>query len=132
MTTLVCVVKKTYFPKNQQRPDIVGKREKWKKAFWKILLNRLVFLDESSVNLSHTRQYGRAPSGERVNDYVPNERLNRKSILVSLKLNGQMSSLLFGGTLNGKLFVQYIRQPLSTQNKAAQFHFSAVFASPRA
>jgi transposase len=73
----------------------------------------LVFLDESGVNLAQTRLYGRAPSDERVNDYVPDARFERKSILVSIKLNGQMSSLLFSGTLNGKLFIQYIKQFLS-------------------
>lgn len=76
-------------------------------------MDKLVFLDESGVNLAETRLYGRAPSNERVNDYVPDVRFERKSILVSLKLNGQMSSLLFSGTLNGKLFIQYIKQFLS-------------------
>ena len=76
-------------------------------------MDRLVFLDESGVNLAETRLYGRAPSGERVYDYVPDARFERKSILVALRLNGQMSSLLFGGTLNGKLFVQYIKEFLS-------------------
>jgi len=76
-------------------------------------LDRLVFLDESGVNLAETRLYGRAPSDERVIDYVPDARFERKTILVSVKLNGQMSSLLFGGALNGKLFIQYIKEFLS-------------------
>ena len=76
-------------------------------------MDRLVFLDESGVNLAQTRLYGRAPSDERVIDYVPDARFERKTILVSVKLNGQMSSLLFGGALNGKLFIQYIKEFLS-------------------
>ena len=76
-------------------------------------MSKLVFLDESGVNLAQTRLYGRAPSNKRVNDYVPDARFERKSILVSIKLNGQMSSLLFSGTLNGKLFIEYIKQFLS-------------------
>jgi len=105
--------KKTLFPQNQKRPDVVKRRDSWKKAFWNVVLKRLTFLDESGVNLAQTRLYGRAPSGERVNDYVPDERFERKSIIVAMKLNGQMSSLLFSGTLNGKLFVQYIKEFLS-------------------
>lgn len=92
---------------------MVKRRSTWKKAFWNIVLNRLVFLDESGVNLAQTRLYGRAPSNERVNDYVPDARFERKSILAALRLNGQMSSLLFSGTLNGKLFIQYIKEFLS-------------------
>jgi transposase len=76
-------------------------------------LDKLVFLDESGVNPAQTRLYGRAPSNERVADYVPDARFERKTILVSFKLNGQMSSLLFRGTLNGKLFIQYIKEFLS-------------------
>ena len=76
-------------------------------------VEQISFLDESGVNLAQTRLYGRAPSNERVNDYVPDARFERKSILVSIKLNGQMSSLLFSGTLNGKLFIEYIKQFLS-------------------
>jgi transposase len=76
-------------------------------------LDKLVFLDESGVNLAQTRLYGRAPTNERVNDYVPDARFERKSILVSVKLNGQMSSLLFSGSLNGMLFIEYIKQFLS-------------------
>ena len=105
--------KKTLFPENQKREDVVKRRNTWKEAFWKIVLDKLVFLDESGVNLAQIRLYGRAPSNERVNDYVPDARFERKSILVSLKLNGQMSSLLFSGTLNGKIFIQYIKQFLS-------------------
>ena len=77
------------------------------------MLKRPVFIDESGVNLSQTRLYGRAPSNERVNDYVPDARFERKSILAAIKLNGQMTPLLFNGTLTGKLFIQYIRQFLS-------------------
>jgi transposase len=105
--------KKTLFPENQNRPDVAKRRDTWKKAFWNMVLSRLVFLDECGVNLAETRLYGRAPSNERVKDYVPDARFERKSIIVSLKLNGQMSSLLFNGTLNGKLFIQYIKQFLS-------------------
>jgi transposase len=46
-------------------------------------------------------------------DYVPDARFERKSILVGLRLTGQMQSLLFNGTLNGKLFIAYIKQFLS-------------------
>ena len=83
------------------------------KSILESFLDKLVFLDKSGVNLAQTRLYGRTPSNERVNDYVPDARFERKSILVSIKLTGQMSSLLFSGTLNGKLFIEYIKQFLS-------------------
>jgi transposase len=54
-----------------------------------------------------TRLYGRAKSGERVKDYVPDVRFKRQSI-PSLRMNGEMAPIVFSGTLNGDFFKVYI------------------------
>jgi hypothetical protein len=43
--------------------------------------NKLLFLDESSVNCGMTRLYGRAKGKARVNDYVPDVRFKRTSVI---------------------------------------------------
>jgi hypothetical protein len=48
-----------------------------------------------------TRLYGRAPSNERVNDYVPDVRFERTSLMGAVGLNGIITSLAYKGTLNG-------------------------------
>jgi transposase len=68
----------------------------------------LVFLDESSVNTALTRTYGRAPSGERINDYVPDARFERMSVISTIRLGGEMAPFCFEGTLNGELFGAYM------------------------
>ena len=55
-----------------------------------------------------TRLYGRAKKGERVEDYVPDVRFKRQSILSSMRLNGEMVPLVFRGTLNGDIFKEYV------------------------
>ena len=54
-----------------------------------------------------TRLYGRAPANERINDYVPDVRFQRASILSTVRLDGTQVPLVFNGTLDGKLFKKY-------------------------
>jgi hypothetical protein len=76
-------------------------------------INKLIFLDESSINTGMIRLYGRSSSDERVIDYMPDVRFERTSILSSIRANGDMVPLIFEGTLNGELFKAYISQCLA-------------------
>ena len=60
-----------------------------------------------------TRLYGRAPTDERVNDYVPDVRFERTSIISTVRLDGQQIPFIFKGTLNGELFKVYVEQCLA-------------------
>jgi transposase len=73
----------------------------------------LRFLDESSINAGMTRLYGRAPTNERVNGYVPDVRFERTSIISTLSLNGVEAPMMFKGTLNGDFFAGYIEHVLA-------------------
>lgn len=59
-----------------------------------------------------TRLYGRAPSNERVNDYVPDVRFERTSILCAIGLKGIIAPMTYKGTLNGELFRTYVEKSL--------------------
>ena len=60
-----------------------------------------------------TRLYGRAFGKERVIDYVPDVRFDRLSILSSMRLDGTLVPLTYKGTLDGTLFLAYIRECLA-------------------
>jgi transposase len=60
-----------------------------------------------------TRLYGRAPTNERVNDYVPDVRFERTSIISSLGLIGIEATFAFKGTLNGELFAWWVKEMLA-------------------
>ena len=60
-----------------------------------------------------TRLYGRAPTNERVNDYVPDVRFERTSVISTLSLNGVDAPMMFKGTLNGDFFAGYVEHVLA-------------------
>jgi len=105
--------KKTLHPSAQQRQDVQEKREEWREIQPILDPKKLAFLDESSVNLAMTRLYGRAPTNERVNDYVPDVRFQRLSILSTVKLDGTQIPFVFNGTLNSELFKKYVEDFLA-------------------
>jgi len=76
-------------------------------------IDKLHFLDESSVNCGMTRLYARAKSGERVNDYVPDVRFERTSIISVLATDGIKADETFKGTLNGEKFGEYVKNILA-------------------
>ena len=85
-------------------------RKEWVEYIPHIEISRLIFLDETGVNLGMTRLYGRAFGGERVVDYVPDVRFERYSIISTLKASGDMIPMVYRGTLNGDFFKEYIKQ----------------------
>jgi len=60
-----------------------------------------------------TRLYGRAPTDERINDYVPDVRFERESIISGISLNGIHAPMQFSGTLDGNVFTVYIKEALA-------------------
>ena len=52
-------------------------------------------------------------TGERVNDYVPDVRFERTSIISTIALDGNTAPMIFKGTLNGGLFGTYVKQFLA-------------------
>lgn len=89
------------------------KRNNWKEHQESLDVSKLRFLDETSVNAGMTRLYGRAPTNERVNDYVPDVRFERTSIIATLSLTGVDAPMMFKGTLNGDFFTGYVEHVLA-------------------
>jgi transposase len=64
-----------------------------------------------------TRLYGRAFANERVNDYVPDVRFERTSVIAVLGLNGIIAPMVYKGSMDGGLFCGYIEQFLAPEMK---------------
>jgi transposase len=60
-----------------------------------------------------TRLYGRGFSDERIEEYVPDVRFERTSVISSISLNGIQAPLMFKGALNESIFTTYIRDVLA-------------------
>ena len=68
----------------------------------------MVYLDETGVSIGMTRLYGRAPKGERIYEYIPDVRYSCLSVISTIRVDGTTNPLVYSGTLNGNLFMQYI------------------------
>jgi hypothetical protein len=62
----------------------VAAREKWRQDQPRLDVKKLKFLDESSINTGMTPLYGWGEKSKRVNDYVPDVRFERASIIATL------------------------------------------------
>jgi len=92
---------------------VIEKRALWQTEQKKIDSNKLIFLDESSINCGMTPHYGRALKSQRVNEYVPDTRFEQTTVVSALRLNGKRASLMFRGALNGEMFTAYVKEVLS-------------------
>jgi transposase len=68
------------------------------------------FLDESGVNLSMTRLYGRAAPDQRVVDSAPLPSGPRTTTLAVIGATGITAPLVLSGAVNGVIFAGYIAQ----------------------
>jgi transposase len=76
-------------------------------------IGQLVFLDEASINCAMTRLRGWGEKHARVEDYVPDARFERTSILATVRLSGVNAPITFKGTLNGDVFALYVKYVLA-------------------
>jgi transposase len=86
------------------------KRTWFKKKVAPLDVERFKFLDESSVNLSLTRLYGRAAPDQRVVDSTPQPSGPQTTTLAVIGLTGITAPLVLPGALNGNCFYGYIEQ----------------------
>ena len=102
------------YASEQKRKDIKARREEWQEQQKTMDQNRLVFLDESGVNLNMTRRYGRAIGKARVYDYVPLNTPRNTTLLSSIRIeDADMVHKEISGALNGVIFLEYIRNDLA-------------------
>ena len=73
----------------------------------------MYFIDECGINLGMTRLYGWGEKSERVDDYVPDVRFERSSIIAALNIKGVVAPLTYKGTMNGEFFGGYVEQCLA-------------------
>ncbi|MCL2288454.1 MAG: transposase [Candidatus Bathyarchaeota archaeon] len=97
----------------QKRSDVVKERADWQELQKTLEVGQLVFLDECGVNLALTRLYGWGEKHVRVEDYVPDARFERSSVLSAMRLSGVEASVSFKGALNGDIFALYVKYVLA-------------------
>lgn len=112
MTTKSFLKKKTIHASEQRREDVVEDRKNWVHEQPSMDTQKLVFLDECGVNTDMTRLYGRAVGKKRVHDHAPLKTPKKTTIVSSVRLDGSTAYKYFQGSLNGDIFLNYIKETL--------------------
>ncbi len=97
----------------RDKPEVLEKRKDFKNRVSRIDPRRLKVIDESGVNTSMTRLYGRAPKGERVLGSVPHDHGPNVTIIGSISLEGVEAAMSFEGAVNGDIFRVFVEQVLA-------------------
>ena len=97
------------------------RRIEWRKKSQSFDINKMVFLDESSIKTSMVRLYGWSSKGKRIRDYVPDARWKSLSILSSLRNDGSTEAIVYEGALTGELFKTWLKECLLKTLKKMTF-----------
>ena len=96
--------KKVLHASEQEREDVARGRRRWIREQGLLDSTHLVFIDETSVNTSMTRAYGRGLEGERVIGRVPFAAWKTLTFVAALRCEGMTAPMLIKGAMNVEVF----------------------------
>ncbi|MGI9449117.1 MAG: IS630 family transposase [Geminicoccaceae bacterium] len=91
--------KKRAHAAEQQRPDVLRRRQAWFDAKIDLEPERLVFIDETGASTKMARRYGRALRGERCRASVPHGHWKTTTFVGALRLEGMTAPMILAPTL---------------------------------
>ena len=95
-----------------------AERDEWAAALAVLDPARLVFIDETWATTNMTRQYGRAPAGQRLVEAVPHGHWMTTTFVAGLRSDGLIAPLVVDGAINGDVFRAYVEQQLVRELRA--------------
>jgi transposase len=104
--------KKTAHAAEQDRPDVVKRRQEWFEGQVDLDPERLVFIDETWASTNMARLHGRAPKGERLRAGIPHGHWKTTTFVAGLRLTGMMATMVLDGPINRDAFQAYVEQVL--------------------
>ena len=105
--------KKSLQAAEQDRADVARARRRWIRQQGLLDASSLVFIDETSVNTSMARLYGRCPRGERLIGRVPFGTWETLTFVAGLRCDEMTAPLVIEGAMNGEIFLSYVEQYLA-------------------
>ncbi len=96
--------KKTAHATEQDRPDILKRREEWFDGQLDLDPEQLIFIDETWALTNMARRYGRAPRGERLRAGVPHGHWKTTTFVAGLSRTGMIAPWVLDGPMNGDAF----------------------------
>lgn len=105
--------KKTAHALEQDRPDVLKRRQDWFEAQPDLDPERLVFIDETGLSTKLARLRGRALRGERCRAGIPHGHWKTTTFVGALRLTGMTAPFVYDGAMNGVVFLAYVEQVLA-------------------
>ena len=109
--------KKSLHASERNRPDVIAERELFQKRMQMWPADKLVFIDESGVNLALTRTQAWGPRGERVVDHVPAGTWETYSVVAGLCRKGVIAPMLLRGAMDTAAMRVWARDVLAPHLK---------------
>jgi transposase len=109
--------KKTAHAAEQDRPDVLKRRQAWFDGQTDLDPERLVFIDETWASTNMTRTHGRSPRGERLRMAVPHGHWKTTTLVAGLGSGGVVAPWVLDGPINGDAFVTYVGKVLVPELK---------------
>jgi transposase len=116
------VQKKSAHASEQDRPDIVRRREDWFEGQLDLDPERLVFIDDTWASTNMARRYGPAPRGQRLRMSIPHGHWKTTTFVGALRLTGMTAPMVLDGPINGRAFQAYVDQVLVPELKRGRHY----------
>jgi transposase len=96
----------------QDRPDVLKRREDWFDGQLELDPERLVFIDETWASTNMARRHGLCRRGERLRSGVPHGHWKTTTFVAGLRRTGMVAPMVLDGPVSRDAFVAYGRQVL--------------------
>ena len=103
--------KKDLRASEQKRPDVAKDRAIWKtrrQPFMRDHLERLVFIDETSLKTNMIKAAGWAPEGTRLIDHAPGGHWNTQTFIAGLRHDKIDATGIISGSMDKEMFDLYV------------------------
>ncbi len=107
------VQKKTAHALEQERPEVLRKRQAWFDSQLDFDPARLVFIDATGLSTKMVRLRGRSKRGERCRAGIPHGHWKTTTFTGALRLTGMTAPTVLDGAMNGVAFLACIEQVLA-------------------
>ena len=104
--------KKNAHALEQERADLLKRRQEWFDGQLDLDPAKLFFIDETGLSTKMSRLRGRALRGERCRSAVPHGHWKTTTFTGALRLSGMTAPMVLDGAMNGVTFRAYVEQVL--------------------
>jgi transposase len=104
--------KKTAHAEEQERPDVLIRREAWFERQTDLDPACLVFIDESWAGTNMARRYGRCRRGERLRMSIPHGHWKTTTLIAGMRLDGIVAPFVIDCPVNRDIFETWVERVL--------------------